>query len=149
MFRSKMAARLAFRSKIAAWLASGSKMATRLTFRSKMATQLAFRSNMATQLAFRSKMAPGWVSPMGRGVGGRATDPVRRQAVQQQLGGGHLAGPQFVLQPLDLDPLQLALGVPADLGVEQGQTPAALGGGRGRLEETFGIGSRMCLITTQ
>ena len=54
---------------------------------------------------------------------------MRRQAVQQQLSGGHLAGPQFVLEPLDLDALQPALGVPSDLGVEQGQTPAALGPG--------------------
>ena len=46
------------------------------------------------------------------GGGGGATDPVRWQAVQQQLRGGHLAGPQFVLQPLDLDALQPALGVP-------------------------------------
>ena len=71
---------------------------------------------------------------------------MRWQAVQQQLRGGHLAGPQFILQPLDLDPLQPALGVPADLSVEQGQTPAALGGrsqmvgrsqtGRGRSQTT-------------
>ena len=66
---------------------------------------------------------------------------MRWQAVQQQLRGGHLAGPQFVLQPLDLDALQPALGVPADLSVEQGQTPAALGGGGVRRgEESDGEG---------
>lgn len=54
------------------------------------------------------------------------SDPVCPQAVQEQLGSGHLPGAQLVLQPLNLYALQTAVFIATDLCIEQRQTAAAL-----------------------
>lgn len=58
------------------------------------------------------------------------TDPVRRQAVQQQLSSWHLSCAELVLQSLDLYAGQPSVLISTHLCVEQTQTPAALWEGR-------------------